>query len=240
MTLSQEWAIISEAMYGSEFTVELADLLKENNVHKVLECGCGNGNILDGLAKRGFEGVGIDGSQEMIEEANKRHSNPKIEYRQMNWLEIDQIDGSFDAVICRGNSLGLVKSWDVKESEFSAEESGKAVNESIKKMWDKVKSGGILYLDTVAQKDIDQGGGDVEVELPNISLKGRITIDLANRIRQIKGGGQVEGRNYSGGSISYIITALEISEILRELGARKVWSPKLEHEINYDIICAKK
>ena len=67
ISLSKEWAILSRVMYGEKFHQELSDFLKKNNVKTILECGCGDGNVLKGLAKRGFIGLGIDNNVEMIQ-----------------------------------------------------------------------------------------------------------------------------------------------------------------------------
>jgi len=54
---------------------ETPDLLKvfsQNKVKRILDVGCGTGDHVIDLAKRGFDVVGIDRSSAMINEANKR------------------------------------------------------------------------------------------------------------------------------------------------------------------------
>ena len=84
ISLSKEWALLSKAMYGEKYIDELADFLRNNKVHSVLECGCGNGDVIRGLAERGFRGVGIDNDKEMILMAKRENPHQNIKYQLMD------------------------------------------------------------------------------------------------------------------------------------------------------------
>jgi len=240
MSLSQEWSAISEAMYGEDFIAELAVFLGKSGVDRILECGCGNGHILEGLARRGFYGVGIDAEPEMIGIANKEHIHPNVTYRLMNWLNLDQLDETFDAVICRGNTLAYVNSWGKVKRDFEPETTRFLIEKSIGIMYHQFKPSGILYLDTIASDEITQGNHDIRLRLPGIELAGRIEYDWQKRARYISGSGTVYGREFRGDSICYLLTVDELVEILRSLQPTEICRPKLAHEPNYDVVCVRK
>lgn len=238
MSLSKEWALLSRAMYGQEFIEELSGFLQEQKVGTILECGCGDGYILQGLARRGFSGVGIDASSEMIALALKSNQHLGITYRQMNWLDIKDIEEQFDAVVCRGNSLSVAASWG--RQEIDIEKAKKKIEESIGLFFQKLKNGGLLYVDTISQREMDEGGGEVEIKTENINLIGRIEYDWENKTRRTYGSGRVFGEDFSGGSIGYLLTPSELEGTVRSFNPVRVWKPKLIHEVNYDVICARK
>ncbi len=73
-----------------ELYLKVIEILKELNVNKVLDVGCGSGFFMD-LAKKEFDIYGIDSSKEMVETTNKKHPgkvfycdileySPKIKY----------------------------------------------------------------------------------------------------------------------------------------------------------------
>jgi glycine/sarcosine N-methyltransferase len=95
---------------------EIPDLLKvfsENNVKRVLDVGCGTGDHVIDLAKRGFESVGIDRSTVMIKEANKRRKDLSEEAKKLgNFIESDLEkvaakfkNKPFDAILFMGNTI---------------------------------------------------------------------------------------------------------------------------------------
>jgi SAM-dependent methyltransferase len=238
MSLSKEWALLSREMYGSEFVDELTEFLQKQNVRTILECGCGDGYVLQGLAKKEFWGVGVDASPEMVALALENHQHPNISYKQMSWLNIGDLGGQFDAVICRGNSLSAVASWG--SEHLNLDEARKKIEESIDIFFQKLKFGGLLYLDTCSQEELDKKGGDVEIKTPNIQLMGKIEYDLQRMERRVFGSGTVFGEYFSGGSTSYLLTPKELESIVTTYSPSVVWHPKLVNERNYDIICAKK
>lgn len=95
---------------------EIPDLLKvfsESKVKKILDVGCGTGDHVIDLAKRGFDATGIDRSSVMIGEANKRKKGMSQAAKvKGKFLEGDvekfrsrhKYD-SFDAVLFMGNTI---------------------------------------------------------------------------------------------------------------------------------------
>lgn len=240
LSLSQEWDILSRAMYGKDFIAELSEFFKSYDVRTILECGCGGGHILTGLAENGFDVIGIDSDKEMIGMARKNY--PKLKFELMNWLDLNLLSEKFDAVMCRGNSLTNVDSWSSRKLAPTHNRMVKLslIKTSLKMMWGKVKKGGLLYIDTISQKEIHSNGGNVNFYRDEINLSGRIIHDWENRERIINGSGIVNGKNFSGGTVSYLIKPSEMKRLITELRPSLIWEPKLKNEINYQVICAKK
>jgi len=238
ISLSKEWALLSKEMYGQEFIEELAEFLGKQRAKTILECGCGDGYILQGLAKRGFRGIGIDASPEMIALALENHQHPNISYKQMSWLDIESLTRKFDAVVCRGNSLSAVASWGKEHINFTY--ARRKIEKSIDLFFQRLKQRGLLYVDTCSQAEIQRNGGDVEVKTPNIQLTGRIEYDWQNMERRFFGNGKVFGEDFNGGSASYILTPKELEGIVKSNNPSVIWCPKLVSEKNYDVVCAKK
>jgi ubiquinone/menaquinone biosynthesis C-methylase UbiE len=65
---------------------------------RLLDVGCGTGNQLVRLAKRGFDVAGIDGSSQMLVQA--RAINPAADIRQADVEAIPFSDNTFDVILC--------------------------------------------------------------------------------------------------------------------------------------------
>lgn len=94
---------------------EIPDLLKifkDNRVKTILDIGCGTGDHIIELARRGFNVVGIDRSRGMINEANKRKealskkAKQKLKFYCGNFEEtLPKIKQTVDAALLMGNTI---------------------------------------------------------------------------------------------------------------------------------------
>ncbi|MFN3492146.1 MAG: glycosyltransferase [Anaerolineales bacterium] len=80
-----------------------------NPNQRILEIGCGFGNLLSALNPS--HGVGIDFSSEMIKRAKKQ--NPQIEYHQLDAHDLSTLEGEFDVIIFSDTINDL---WDVQRA----------------------------------------------------------------------------------------------------------------------------
>ena len=238
ISLSQEWAILSRHMYGQEFIDGLAEFFRQQEIRELLECGCGDGHVLKGLAEHGFHVVGIDASSEMISMALEHNQHPDIRYQQLNWLSLYMIDPTFDCVMCRGNSLTQCVSWE--RQQFDPHTAEKYLVKSLDLMFGKLNPGGLLYLDTISQKETDNEGGEVEFNFENFYLEGKIKHDWKTRTRRTSGRGLINGEEFSVTSCSYLIKPQEMIDLIRLYNPSKIWTPNIPHETNYQVICARK
>ena len=78
-----------------------------NPNQRILEIGCGNGDLLAQLQPS--HGTGIDFSPEMIERAKKK--NHQIEFHQLDAHDLSSLEGTFDVIIISDTVNDL---WDVQ------------------------------------------------------------------------------------------------------------------------------
>ena len=241
ISLSREWIFLSEKLWGDTFISELFEFLNNYKVKTLLECGCGGGHTLKGLAEKGVKCVGIDNDEEMINYAQNNNSHPLVEYIKMNWLDSRLINQTFDVVMCRGNSLSSVAGWNMTKDNFDKNKAEKLMIESLETMFKKVKNGGLLYMDTISQKEIEQSGGKLEINIDGISLRGKIEHDWKRRMRSIYGSGVIYGKKFSGGNTSYLMTPDELVFLIKKFcNPSEIWMPIFKNEIMYQPVCAKK
>jgi SAM-dependent methyltransferase len=102
----------------------------------LLDVGCGLGLHVLELASRGYLGVGLDLSLPMLSRASEEAQSRAL---RVNFLHSDMremsFDGSFDAVLCLGTTLG-----------YFDEETNRRI---IERLYRALKPGGLLLLDLV-------------------------------------------------------------------------------------------
>ncbi len=85
---------------GPEIEAALLGALPQR-VGRLLDIGCGTGGLLERLAGRIEEGVGVDASRDMLALARTRlaeHGHAHLTVRQADMYRLPLADGSFDAV----------------------------------------------------------------------------------------------------------------------------------------------
>jgi len=98
----------------------------------ILDSGCGVGKpVSQFMTQRGFQVTGVDISSKMIELA--KENVPEGEFYQMNILEMDFQDNSFDGIIC------VYTLWHIPRSNHSS---------IIRNFHRMLKKNGILILNT--------------------------------------------------------------------------------------------
>lgn len=83
-------------------------LFARYGVHRVLDVACGTGHHAIALAQRGYEVLGVDLSEPMIERARENAIRARLDvvFVLAGFGELaKKVSGEFDAVICLGNSL---------------------------------------------------------------------------------------------------------------------------------------
>ncbi|MBI5273892.1 MAG: methyltransferase domain-containing protein [Chlamydiales bacterium] len=119
--------------------VLIQDLVLSGN-EEVLDVGCGDGKLTYKIAKKLIKGrvTAIDKSEFMIEFAKKNHGMANINYLQMDVHEIDKLDKQFDTIVV-----------------FSSFHWFEQPKEVLKKMTDKLKKGGKIYILTYPAESQD-------------------------------------------------------------------------------------
>lgn len=116
----------------------ITSLIPEIEGKKILDLGCGPGIYAEKFCKKGIEVTGIDFSKRSIEYAinSAAEKNMKIEYKYMNYLEIDY-ENEFDMAVLIYCDFGVL----------SPEERKIWLN----RVYRALKSGGILILDVFTE-----------------------------------------------------------------------------------------
>jgi ubiquinone/menaquinone biosynthesis C-methylase UbiE len=82
---------------------------------RLIDLGCGTGRLLVHFAKRGFECVGVDMSDAMLEIVHEKASqlSVHIDVRKANLVELDEFTGgSFDYAACLFSTFGMIRGED--------------------------------------------------------------------------------------------------------------------------------
>ena len=78
---------------------EINDHLNFDKSRKVLEIGCGNGNVSMGIASMGYQTLGVDIDEESIEIASSKNKFPNLQFRAEPAENLSEGD-KFDAIVC--------------------------------------------------------------------------------------------------------------------------------------------
>lgn len=81
--------------FVSEYGTSLVELLNAKNGERVLDLGCGTGDLAHKLYEQGVKIVAVDKSENMVEQANRKY--PHINFLVQDATELDY-DHEFDAV----------------------------------------------------------------------------------------------------------------------------------------------
>lgn len=89
-----------QAVVGKEIlSLTAQEVLKEQNLGRVLELGCGTGLFTEVLQKRARKVIATDYSEEMVAMAKeKRGQLQNVEFEQANAMKLEYEDESFDTV----------------------------------------------------------------------------------------------------------------------------------------------
>ena len=79
---------------------------------RLIDLGCGTGRLLIQFARRGFECLGVDLSETVLEEARRKSEaeSLRIEFLNANLVELDPVPSAgFDYAACMFSTLGMIR-----------------------------------------------------------------------------------------------------------------------------------
>lgn len=82
------------------FIVSNLSLYKSIKETKVLDIGCGNGNISMFLGRLGYNVLGIDVSEKAINKAQQLNDLRNVSFKTVSAEELSQMEVQYDAIIC--------------------------------------------------------------------------------------------------------------------------------------------
>jgi SAM-dependent methyltransferase len=91
-------------------------------VTRLLELACGTGNHAFEFEKLGYEVLGTDYSVDMLACARRKAEarSSKVQFRQIDMRQLENVEGTFDAIVCLFDSIGYVQSNQAVQVVFSA------------------------------------------------------------------------------------------------------------------------
>jgi trans-aconitate methyltransferase len=96
-----------------KLAADLVDLLAPQPGERVLDLGCGTGDLTRQIAERGAAVVGLDASSEMVAEAQRKHAaSSRLELRVGDGQEL-AFDAEFDAVFSNATLHWMPRADDV-------------------------------------------------------------------------------------------------------------------------------
>lgn len=143
------WDYQARDIWGEDYPQALADLLKSHDVKMILDCAGGTGFPAIEFKQQGLNISYSDGSPEMLAFFNAKRFEEKLTIPTYlsSWQQLPQrVPYTYDAVLCRGNSLVFVGAY-TDDAPLSRESALDMMREAIQGMFSKVAEGGFLYID---------------------------------------------------------------------------------------------
>ncbi|MFH1256881.1 MAG: class I SAM-dependent methyltransferase [Candidatus Diapherotrites archaeon] len=148
------WDVLLHFMYPQEYAESLAEFLKKKKAHSILDASCGTGFPSIELAKKGFNVIGADADEKMLERAKQKSVEQcaKLEFMKVDWTKLSKtFTQKFDCVMCRGNSLPYAASWGKESLDIPI--ARKKIEKAVENFYAVLKKGGICYIDAAPKVD---------------------------------------------------------------------------------------
>ncbi|MBU0929670.1 MAG: class I SAM-dependent methyltransferase [Nanoarchaeota archaeon] len=147
-----------------KFIQKLFEKYSKIKVSSILDIACGNGMHIIEFTKLGYKIAGLDISEKMLNETNKRlENNPNLIKLYHKDMVSFYLDKKFDACICMVNSLEILN----KDTEFIS---------NFNSVADALNEGG-LYIIELDNPNLIKNNDQIK-EYKKIIKKGKITINL--------------------------------------------------------------
>ena len=130
-------------------------ILKNNNCLRILEIGCGSGMLARRFLKKGYDYLGLDLYNEMLDIARREVKSGRFVQGDMRNLTLD---AKFDAVLITGRSLAYV-----------IENQG--IRDSLKGIYNSLIDNRVLVFGVFDAKQIFDNFGDFEQNIEHVNKK---------------------------------------------------------------------
>jgi SAM-dependent methyltransferase len=130
-------------------------ILKNNNCLRILEIGCGSGMLARRFLKNGYDYLGLDLYNEMLDIARREVKSGRFVQGDMRNLTLD---AQFDAVLITGRSLAYVIE-------------NKGILDTLKGIYNSLIDNGLLVFGVFDAKQIFDNFGDFEQNIEHVNKK---------------------------------------------------------------------
>lgn len=234
-------------MWNDDYVHGLDTFLKTKRVLTILDCAGGTGFPSIKLKKLGWDISYSDKSQEMIDFFLKKLHKEKLSlpYYQSDWMGLRKnINSKFDTILCRGNSIVYVNSW---ENNGVTHNALADIKKSLIAFFDILNPGGLLYVDLMSGGEFNKPQypfietfEDKVIDGHNVSMTWRINHDTETKLRTVVIDLQVDGKAETFVLSSYLLSAGQLRVLLQETGFKDVGQEKIQGENNYDVFVGYK
>ncbi len=234
------WDQTLKHLYTEEYTNSLIELLKENQVKTVLDCGRGVGFPAIDLARAGFGVDCVDESHEAINklEENLYKSGVDLNYHLLSWGSLHKTGKKFDAIVCQGNTIAYLGTWHQK---VTIENQLNKMIVCLQSMYEVLNPGGIMFVDITSQNEYDRGPV-FEMEIPSSDPKINWIVehDWKNRQRIVRSRRELEGELHTFNYYSFILEHEELKVLLRGVGFSTIQKIVVPGENLYEVFLVRK
>jgi SAM-dependent methyltransferase len=243
MDMATLWQTCLQFEYDRERLVEGLDKwLGGNKDLRILDAACGSGFPSLDLIKRGYRVTCADGSESMLAafRRNATSAGLTVVPHCMLWADLSRyFAGEFDVVMCRGSSLIYAGAW---ESERIQDRS--AMWEALRSFADCVAPGGVLYVDTTSEANLELREPEHNSYEPRVidgnkvELSEVVSTDRVKRVRTWKSMLKVNGVSHEITRYSHYLPHAELIEMLEAYGLRNIRKEKVQGE-HYTVFVAE-
>lgn len=247
MNMPALWDLCINFLWEDEYADDMAKFFKTKGVRKIFDVAGGTGFPILNLKQRGFDVVYSDGNLDMVEYFQRRIGESSIDIPtfHMDWCDLPKnFSLEFDAILCRGNSIVYVDSW---EKDNIGANSIKRVKKSLIAFRDLLKKGGFLYIDITSNREfqspsnpIEDNFGVREIDGKQVSIFWRIFHDSHRKLRRWENFIEINGTKHKTVMESLLLDCNELKEMIHEVGFSSVNHVSFLKETNYDALLCEK
>ncbi len=240
MDITEVWELCISLMWDASYIKSLDAFLKDNNVNTILDCGGGTGFPCIELKKLGWNISYCDNNKTMIEHFSKKINKLSMNIPTFNtdWRTLSEnIPQKFDALLCRGNSLIYVDSWETTNPTLKREN----IKRVLREFYQRLNEKGLLYIDIINQKEFNQkyplieNIGEKIINGKKVKVTWEITHSPKKKRRKCDIILNIEDYKNVTTCYSYLLTQEELSLLMTECGFKNVHNVKIIGENNYTV-----
>lgn len=246
MDIAEVWEICIKFMWDKSYVTGLNNFLTKNKVKTILDCGGGTGFPSIPLKKLGWDISYCDNNSVMVRHFQKelQKQNLRIPTYTSSWMQLSKnIKENFDAILCRGNSLIYVNSWDINKPELNKENIRKTLQEFHKKL----NENGLVYIDLINKKEFHREKypileeiGEKIIDGKKIKITWGLFHDYDKKIRKCNIIMKIDDETKVTTLYSYLLEHSELINLMKEIGFKDVKEVNIDGEENYNVIVGYK
>lgn len=233
--------------WGDEFVTGLEAFLQHSSIVTILDSCGGTGFPSINLAQRGWDITYVDGNEIMLAQflQNKEKQGVEIPSYLANWQTLSAIiSKKFDTILCRGNSLIYVDSWD---NDQISRDAPKDIEKSLIEFHRLLDDEGFLYVDIINKNEYFQPQYPLIEELGKREINGQeieitwfVHHDYSKRVRTVRSVMYIDGEEHNYSYYSYLLLHDELIALLQKSGFSHVEEATIAGEKSYTVFIAKK